>query len=331
MIALPELSRARRAFTLIELLVVIAIIAILIGLLLPAVQKVREAAARIACQNNLKQIGLALHAHDSSRAKLPYGNRGWAPYASIDDTNGTNWAIEILPYLEQDALYQRYDQSVPNTHPNNNFVRRAFVKTYTCPWDPNEGGSNSPETGPGSGLTYRYGSYRAMSGSNNGPTLGWYDLVVQSGNNSSWGMTKAMRGPLHVDRSSQSELFPAESIGAIPDGTSATILAGERYHRAAGNTHAITPQRNTYWAYTYGSYNTSSGFANPGVLRGFYYDNYVGTPLENAMKRSWGSAHTGIVNFVFCDGSVRPLTLNTDVNIFMRMSTVNGGEFFPDF
>src|SRR5690242_21827519 len=110
---------SRRAFTLIELLVVIAIIAVLIGLLLPAVQKVREAAARTKCLNNLKQIGLALHNYHDANGAFPVGHEIRNRPDAGHDNYYANWAILILPYVEQDALSRQYDNTKKNRDPAN--------------------------------------------------------------------------------------------------------------------------------------------------------------------------------------------------------------------
>jgi prepilin-type N-terminal cleavage/methylation domain-containing protein/prepilin-type processing-associated H-X9-DG protein len=125
--------KRRSAFTLIELLVVIAIIAILIGLLLPAVQKVREAAARLQCQNNLKQLGLALHNHHDAMGYFPPGKTA-AGYPGIG--SGFSGFALLLPFIEQDNLYKRLDFTVAANNALNDPARGVSVKTFLCPSDP---------------------------------------------------------------------------------------------------------------------------------------------------------------------------------------------------
>jgi prepilin-type N-terminal cleavage/methylation domain-containing protein/prepilin-type processing-associated H-X9-DG protein len=134
------MPRRRVAFTLIELLVVIAIIAILVSLLLPAVQKVREAASRLQCANNLKQIGLACHNHHDEKKYLPPGYVASGPYSdgATDTAPGWGWAAFLLPYLEHKDLYQQINFSQPV---QNSPVITALVPVYLCP-------SDLPPTGP---------------------------------------------------------------------------------------------------------------------------------------------------------------------------------------
>jgi prepilin-type N-terminal cleavage/methylation domain-containing protein len=316
-----------RAFTLIELLVVIAIIAVLIGLLLPAVQKVRDAAARASCQNNLKQIGLALHNYHDANGSFPPGGVTNGPCCGTQ--SGPTWTIFILPYMEQDALYRRYDQTKTNEDLANQFVREQFVKSYTCPSDQNANTLLVPDSGPGADLNRNYmtGSYRAMAGVTDG--LGWFD--AECGRVYPLGQ----RGVLHsVSDPKYPPAFPSgytappygrETIPGIPDGTSNTLLVGEY-------TTLTRPRRTTFWAYTYTSYNQSEVVLPPQTRQMLpdynQCDSFSGSSVggNNPCKRAWGSTHSNIINFVLADGSVRAISQNVDMLLFAAMATIANGE-----
>jgi prepilin-type N-terminal cleavage/methylation domain-containing protein/prepilin-type processing-associated H-X9-DG protein len=342
----------RRAFTLIELLVVIAIIAILIGLLVPAVQKVRESANRAACSNNLKQIGIALHAHHDVKRRLPPGGMQTGVNGTVCYTN---WAIEILPYIEQGNLYKKYNQRQVNTSANNNWVGQQQVPTYECPSDEHLGLLEYPASGPGSGRQWMHGSYRANSGRSN-------DLTAFRGNpifRGFWDtyepyfwpggmLNPAYRGPLHATATayngipapvyvepstgqSIAQLGGPEKLTSIRDGTSNTFMAGEFTLNETITHDGRGENRGTFWAYTYASYNQSSFSSLLQMTFTTNYDAcyvaYQGQPYtDQACKRAWGSNHDNGMNMLMCDGSVRWVTYATDMRIMAALATIAGGE-----
>ena len=300
--------KPRRAFTLIELLVVIAIIAILIGLLLPAVQKVRSAAARMKCQNNLKQIGLAVHNFHDQNQKFPY--------ATLDKQPGeanASWAtghIQILPFLEQDAVAKKWNPKLPRHSTDdsdgdgytNAVLQQMLIPTYTCP-------SMTPPTGPlGSPATENraYCSYLFNSGTQD-VTLHPYPPG---------GVDVAFDG-LILPQKRDVAMNREVNITAVSDGTSNTFLAGETDFKPAG---VPSTSMGGVWAYGY------IGYAWGTTFHPFNKHNNT-TTVYGAFR----SEHTGGANFVFSDGSVRFLRDSIDSATYKWLSTRSGGEVISNF
>jgi prepilin-type processing-associated H-X9-DG protein len=276
---------------LIELLVVIAIIAILIGLLLPAVQKVRSAAARLSCQNNLKQIGLALHNYHDAYQRLP-APRGTHEAPVYQFTEYRGWMCEILPYIEQDNLAR-------NMYTNPWFTGffatfNTPVKSYLCPSDPR----NLLAVPNGNGALTSYlgvtGSDNDVNAQFNGPTNGIFDV-------SSAGVR----------------------LTDVTDGTSNTLMVGERPPTAnlflgwwgASDYDTLLSARQLY-----GDPFGASGC----VLPGLFSPGSVSGPCNGDGNHFW-SFHTGGANWLLGDGSVRFLPYTSSATT-IPLASRNGGE-----
>lgn len=308
-------------FTLVELLVVITIIGILIALLLPAVQAAREAARRVQCSNNLKQIGLAMHNYHLAHECFPPGKLWESSYISWASAHHrTNWGISLLPYLEQENLYDKYVHEADNTDPVNAPVREAYVPVYVCASDTNGGrGLEVPAWGIANDrqAQFHYGSYRGMGGRSDLS----FAMVPDHGhwsNYMAWrNLPPSWKGVFHIICPGLTE---CESFSSIKDGTSSTIAFGER-HRPQD-----LPRTGTFWAYS-SEYGTSDAFPFSETLRVRSIADCQAIILSGKpCHQGWLSYHPDGVNFVMCDGSVHFLSTNVNMDVFCGLATVAGGE-----
>jgi prepilin-type N-terminal cleavage/methylation domain-containing protein/prepilin-type processing-associated H-X9-DG protein len=319
---MPEFTTTarRRGFTLVELLVVIAIIAVLIGLLLPAVQKVREAAARTQCANNLKQLGLAMHNyHDAQRTfPPPYVNKGGSYLNSgFPFTHG--WSPFLLPYLEQQPLYNRYRWDLPQYAPENGPVIATQLSIFQCPSTPEQ--NRYYLIGPFAFFETRgaCGDYVIALGVDpNLAQLGWVDPVGD------------YRGALTNTPTPAQDLSPNSTgtrLTDIRDGTSTTILLTEDAGRPrvwqAGRAGADQVLSGGPWNHFKGDIilqgSTFDGTAQPGRCA-----------LNCTNDAEVYAFHTGGANAVFADGHVQFLQAGMDIRILARLITRAGGEVVSD-
>jgi len=305
----------RRGFTLIELLVVIAIIAVLIGLLLPAVQKVREAAARIQCTNNLKQLALAMHNQHDVYGFLP--SDGWSPHWVSYPGQGAgrnqpgSWMYNILPAIEQQALYQMGSgQSLAQISACNVQVCQTPVALFNCPSRRKGGPYLGGNVGPGwyfncNALpTSIKGDYAVNAGD-----LPYIDLIVDFGLDGPSTLAQANSYPWPDPNLFTGVSFVRSEISLvhITNGTSNTYMLGEKYVNA-----------DHY-------FDGSEDCDNENAYTGFNNDNTRTTafpPMQDRRGFSnqypFGSAHPGGLNMANCDGSVHLVTYEIDPAVFKR-------------
>jgi prepilin-type N-terminal cleavage/methylation domain-containing protein/prepilin-type processing-associated H-X9-DG protein len=300
--------RPARAFTLIELLVVVAIIAVLIGLLLPAVQKVREAANRIRCASNLKQAGLALLQYELDRGRFPPAGTGRLPgapnYPDPQFPNHGPWTF-VLPYLEQEPLFRQYRWDLQWYDPANRPVVFTHLRILQCPSaEADRVGSGTVTEGLGYGACADYGPTQGVA------PVASFDPPVNT------------RGVMCLELDYRRPRATAR-VTDIRDGTSQTTLAAEDAGR---------PKRWQMGQCVPQAYSQGGPWASgPNSIVTLGFDPATGTrpgacAINCTNLREVYSFHPGGANALFADGSVRFLKVGMDIRALAALVTRDGGE-----
>jgi prepilin-type N-terminal cleavage/methylation domain-containing protein len=326
-------ARRRSAFTLIELLVVIAIIAILIALLVPAVQKVREAASITQCRNNLKQMGLAFHNHHDVHHAFPSGGITYSDnqrtmigdQPAVWDKQSWGWGFQILPYIEQEVLW-----SLPAGQPNDDIVAKTILPIFTCPSVASPRIYTYAQGAPAGGTPFRAMNDYCANGGSNG-----HAGSDASGNNT-------YDGPLVGSQASSGH---KRFIAQITDGTSNTLLAGEKYLIGSLiGTSSCNNDQGWVDGWDNDMLTFSQGDTNWGppswVVPTFAQTN---PPVfgVSVIPKHWnmatvavgsdgcggvfGAIHEPAMNAVLCDASVRSISYDISQQAFFSLCSISDG------
>ncbi len=293
-------SRRARGFTLIELLVVIAIIAVLIGLLLPAVQNAREAARRSQCRNNLKQIGLALHTYHDSQGALPpgwFGVTGGQP--DIAGINGWGWAARILPELDQAPFMKRLNFNVKVGDPLNAVARRQVLPVFRCPsdlapevWTLNSAGTSTPLTD--------------VAGASYAGVFGKDEIDLCDG--LAAGLACTSDGAFFLNSNVR--------FAQVRDGLSTTLMVGEHQTRLASG-----------WLYSWAGVVSGGDQSIVRILG----DTDVTPNHDDLHIDEFASYHAGGTQFTMGDGSVHFVSNSVDLKTYRNLSSRAGNDVVTEF
>lgn len=310
-------SPLQRGFTLVELLVVIAIIGILVGLLLPAVQAAREAARRMQCSNNLKQIGLSLHNYESTFKALPAGCNG-LPNAAGTNFNGHGWTwhASILPYIEQSTLYNAVqgpdgmgNELGSTTSGKPLIVRQSILSVFWCPSQPDV--SNGSQKGGYQPSNYN-GNMGTRIGNGNDDCIGTGIANLSDMMTKPWGCMNG-NGIFHV--------WSKTKFSDVSDGLSNTIFVSEVGDSGGDDIGKFSAGSDRKAMFSGGADGNP-----PTEMSEFLIAAEGNDPINRGVEEAAGSWHTGGAQFVMGDGSVQFFSENMDMTTYQAVSTRSGGE-----